>query len=174
MVGPPVDFKASGPCRLLPIALPHRSDSRLYGYVMKPPEVSIKRPPQLAASNSRNPAPPPPTQTYGDDLPRRFCIIPAYGPTHPFQMPAAGHECAALASGDLAGRAQFQCLRVRRLPRLHPASFHPQANRQTSRRGLTPRPVACLPGHRAALSALLYFSLGTESSAVRNWIGDGG
>ena len=55
MVGPPVDFKASGPCRLLPIALPHRSDSRLYGYVMKPPEVSIKRPPQLAASNSRTP-----------------------------------------------------------------------------------------------------------------------
>jgi len=78
MVGPPVDFKASGPCRLLPIALPHRSDSRLYGYVMKPPEVSIKRPPQLAASNSRNPAPPPPTQTYGDDLPRRFCIFPPW------------------------------------------------------------------------------------------------
>jgi len=40
MVGPPVDFKASGPCRLLPIALPHRSDSRPHGYVMKPLEVS--------------------------------------------------------------------------------------------------------------------------------------
>jgi len=173
MVGPPVDFKASGPCRLLPIALPHRSDSRLYGYVMKPPEVSTKRPPRLAASNSRNPCPLRLRKHTEVTCRAGFAYSP-HGPTYPFQMPAAGHECAALASGDLAGRARFQCLRVRRLPRLHPASFHPQANRQTSRRGLTPRPVACLPGHRAALSALLYFSLGTESSAVRNWIGDGG
>ena len=88
MVGPPVDFKASGPCRLLPIALPHRSDSRLYGYVMKPPEVSIKRPPQLAASNSR--APPPPTQTYGGDLPRGFCLFPTMGRHILFKCPRLG------------------------------------------------------------------------------------
>ena len=63
----------------------------------------------------------------------------AYGPTYPFQMPTAGHERAALASGDPAGgRAWFQFLCVRRLPRLHPASFHPQGNRQTPRRGLSP------------------------------------
>src|SRR5436305_812121 len=105
MVGPPVDFKASGPCRLLPIALPHRSDSRLYGYVMKPPEVSIKRPPQLAASNSRPPGRPPPQLRKHTEVTGRTSLhIHGYGPPHPFQMPAAGHERAALASGHPAGR----------------------------------------------------------------------
>lgn len=37
------------------IALPHRSDSRLNGYAMKPLEVSIKRPPLVTASNSSTP-----------------------------------------------------------------------------------------------------------------------
>jgi hypothetical protein len=70
---------------------------------------------------------------------RRESAYSRHGPTYPFQMPAAGHQCAALASGDPAGRAQFQCLCIRRLSRLHPASFHPQGNRQTPRRGLTSR-----------------------------------
>jgi len=171
MVGPPVDFKASGPCRLLPIALPHRSDSRLYGYVMKPPEVSIKRPPRLAASNSRNPCPLRLRKHTEVTCRAGFAYSP-HGPTYPFQMPAAGHECAALASGDLAGRAQFQCLCVRRLPRLHPASFHPQANRQTSRRGLMPRPVAVPARTQARLKCTFVLFPGTESAAVRNRIWD--
>jgi hypothetical protein len=172
-VGPPVDFKASGPCRLLPIALPHRSDSRLYGYVMKPPEVSTKRPPQLAASNSRTPGPFQ-LRKHTEVTCRAAFAYSAYGPTYPFQMPTAGHECAALASGHPAGRTQFQFLCVRRLPRLHPASFHPQGNRKASRRGLTPQAVACPPGHRPTLSSLLYSSPGTDSAAVRNRTGSCG
>ena len=164
MVGPPVDFKASGPCRLLPIALPHRSDSRLYGYVMKPPEVSIKRPPQLAASNSRTP--PLRLRKHTEVTCRAGFAYSHYGPTYPFQMPAAGHQCAALASGYPAGRAQ--CLCIRRLPGLYAASFHPQANRQTSRPGMTPPQAAYRPGHSPEL---LYCS--AERNPPRCVIGSG-
>ncbi len=62
--------------------------------------------------------PPPPTQTCGADLPRRFCIIPAYGPTHPFQMPALGTNVQHWLPETSPDEPRFQCLRVRRLPRL--------------------------------------------------------
>ena len=46
---------------------------------------------------------------------------------YPFQVPAARHERAVLASGDLAAKSsQCRFLYAHGLSRLHPASFHPQ------------------------------------------------
>ena len=98
----------------------------------------------------------------------------------PFQVPAARHDRAALASGDLAVEPlQCRFIFARGLSGRHPASFHPQGNRYAHgrwamptgwpRRGMRfsgwpsrpPTPLKC---------TFVLFS-GTESAAVRNPIG---
>lgn len=91
------------------------------------------------------------------------------GSTYPFQMPAAGHQRAALAAKSLAaGRGEFLC--VGGLPRLHPAAFHSPGNRQTARRGVINRPVTTRTRFRL-LSPSWTFSAGTYFAAMRSRIG---
>lgn len=59
-------------------------------------------------------------------------IVP-YGKTRPFQVPANGRQCAALASGALAG-GQAGFVPAGRVSCLHPAAFHPSGNRQAAGR----------------------------------------
>jgi hypothetical protein len=115
----------------------------------------------LTQANAASFRPPGPQLRKHTEVTRRgrTGIFPAHGPTYPVQMSTAGHERAALASGDRpGGRAQFVCFRP--LSGLHPASFHPQGNRQASGRGL----IGCCRPDRPSVP---FGTMGLEKGAER-------